>query len=64
MVPDEMDFVSNTPSQHLQKAVFAIDSAGRVVRVGDQEHSQAFAGSLLILMGSLLQLLVIWLLGS
>ena len=63
-VPDEMDFIPNTPSEHLQKAVLAIDSTGGVVRVCDQKHSQAFAGFLLIVVGSLLQLLVVWLFRS
>lgn len=59
-----MNFVFTTPSQHLQKVLLAVDSAGGVVRVSDEKHSQPFSSSVLILISSSLQLLAVWLFGS
>lgn len=57
--PDQMNFVHHTPCQHLQEMLFGVDSAGGVIRVSDQKHSQVFASVVQVLISCSLQLLVI-----
>lgn len=57
--PDQMNFVCDTPCQHLQEMLFGIGRACGVVRVGDQKHSQALASDAQVLISCSLQLLVI-----